>query len=331
MGSKKDTKRINQPTRSASGSTGHFDVLSDVLESLRFRGSIFFRSELAAPWGIALKQMAVPRFHISIQGRCVVGSTLDPVTQLDEMDIVMIPRGAQHWISDQPGRPLISDDEAAEACQLGQPHFQQGEISNRLMCGMVRYDTRLRHALFDSLPETIHFSQISHDDPIWQTVMLIDSEMARRHQPSAITDRLTEVLFMQLLNRYMQSGEGQFGFMTALADQRVHHALQLLHREPARDWSLSALGDCVGMSSSTLVRQFRKTLDVTPMNYLAQWRMIRAWSLVGDLRLGMEQVAQELGFTSARSFARAFQRHYGQSPSEVRRHRQHGMTVLDDA
>ncbi len=331
MAIKKDTETIIPPSRTASGSASQFDVLGDVLESLRFRGSIFFRSELAAPWGIALKQMAVPRFHISLKGSCVVGSNNDPLTQLDEMDIVMIPRGAQHWISDQPGRPLISDDEAAEACQLGRPHFQQGEISNRLMCGMVRYDTRLRHALFDSLPETIHFSHISHDDPIWQTVMLIDSEMARRHQPSAITDRLTEVLFMQLLNRYMKSGVGQFGFMTALADQRVHHALQLLHREPARDWSLAALGECVGMSSSTLVRQFRKTLDITPMNYLAQWRMIRAWSLVGDLRVGMEQVAQELGFTSARSFARAFQRHYDQTPSEVRRLRLQGMPIVDEA
>jgi hypothetical protein len=48
-----------------------FDVLGDVLETLRFRGSIFFRSELAAPWGMSLAQEAFPRFHISVFGTCL--------------------------------------------------------------------------------------------------------------------------------------------------------------------------------------------------------------------------------------------------------------------
>ena len=50
-----------------------FDVLGDVLDTLRFRGSIFFRSELAAPWGMSLEPTNIPRFHIALSGDCFVG------------------------------------------------------------------------------------------------------------------------------------------------------------------------------------------------------------------------------------------------------------------
>ena len=54
-----------------------FDVLGDVLETLRFRGSIFFRSELAAPWGMSLEEETFPRFHIAMSGDCFVGASDD--------------------------------------------------------------------------------------------------------------------------------------------------------------------------------------------------------------------------------------------------------------
>ena len=84
-----------------------FDILGDVLGTLRFRGTIFFRSELAAPWGMSLEGIGAPRFHIALAGNCFVGDEAHDVVAVEEMDIVLLPRGNAHWIADQPGRTLV--------------------------------------------------------------------------------------------------------------------------------------------------------------------------------------------------------------------------------
>ena len=77
-----------------------YDVLGDVLETLRFRGSIFFRSELAAPWGMSLQLTGIPRFHIALSGNFFVGDDDHDAVKIREMDIVMLPTGNSHWIAD---------------------------------------------------------------------------------------------------------------------------------------------------------------------------------------------------------------------------------------
>ena len=104
-----------------------FDVLGDILETLRFRGSIFFRSDLAAPWGMSLPGMGSPRFHIVLSGECFVGSDTRDAVKAEEADIIMLPNGDSHWIADKPGRELIPSARAGEACELDNPLFQKGE------------------------------------------------------------------------------------------------------------------------------------------------------------------------------------------------------------
>ena len=85
--------------------------------------------------------------------------------------------------------------------------------------------------------------------PIWSVVKLIDAEMqGNQNRFSRITDRLTEVLFLQLLNHYVQEHEGTTGFLAALRDRRVYRALSLIHQEPEFNWTLTSLGERVGMS-----------------------------------------------------------------------------------
>ena len=297
-----------------------FDVLGDVLETLRFRGSIFFRSELAAPWGISLDFTGIPRFHIALSGNCFVGDDDHDAVMVEEMDIIMLPTGNSHWIADQPGRKLISSTRAGEACELGDPLFQQGEITNRLMCGIVHYDQESPHPLLDSLPDILHFPKLEPSQPIWSTVTLIDTEMRRAEgRGGTIVDRLTEVLFLQLLNYYAEQNDEAAGFLIALRDRRLQRALTLIHSEPAFDWSLSSLGDQVGMSRATLVRHFKDIVGVAPMTYIANWRIMKAYNLIKYTSRPLEQVAELVGFGSARTLNKSFQRHYHYTPNELRR------------
>jgi len=297
-----------------------FDVLGDILETLRFRGSLFFRSDLAAPWGMSLSEMGIPRFHIVMSGECFVGSDAHDAVKAEGADIIMLPNGTSHWIADQPGRELVPSVSAGEACELGNPLFQKGEITNRLMCGLVHYDQGASHPILDALPEMMHFSMLESAGPIWSVVKLIDAEMqGNQNRFSRITDRLTEVLFLQLLNHYVRENEDTSGFLAALRDRRVYRALTLIHQEPEFNWTLTSLGERVGMSRATLVRRFQEVIGVPPMAYIADWRIMKAHSLVKHSVTPLEHIADATGFASARTLSRAFQRHFGCTPSELRR------------
>lgn len=297
-----------------------FDVLGDILETLRFRGLIFFQSDLAAPWGMSLPGTGSPRFHIMLSGECFVGSNDSDAVKAEAADIIMLPNGNSHWIADNPGRKLTPSARAGEACELGNPLFQEGEITNRLMCGIVHYDHGASHPILDALPDMMHFSMLESTGPIWSVVNLINAEMqGNQNRSSRIADRLTEVLFLQLLNHYVRENDGTSGFLAALRDRRVYRALTLIHAEPEFNWTLTSLGERVGMSRATLVRRFQEVIGVAPMAYIGDWRIMKAHSLIKYSATPFEQIADATGFASARTLSRAFQRHHGCTPNELRR------------
>lgn len=299
-----------------------FDVLGDVLETLRFRGSIFMRSELAAPWGMSLAPQPLPRFHVVFNGRCFIGAPQADPVEAGEMDIVLLPNGSPHWIADQPGRELVLSERASEMCELGAPLFQDGDITHRIMCGIVHYDHDAPHPLLSSMPELLHFQKFELADPIWATVLSIDTELKRQGSNSGpIIDRLTEVLVLQLIRQAVESSVDSTGFFAALRDRRLSQALALIHSDPAFDWTLDILGERVGMSRTTLIRHFQDALGEAPMTYLTNWRLMKALRLVQDTAFPLELIADRVGFASARTLSRAFQRQYRQTPNQIRKAR----------
>jgi AraC-like DNA-binding protein len=297
-----------------------FDVLGDILETLRFRGSIFFRSELAAPWGISLENKSTPRFHVIFSGKCFIGmSEYEPVIA-EEMDIIMLPHGRSHWIADQPGRELVASERAGDACELGDPFFQQGVITNRIMCGMVQFDLEASHPFISSLPDIILFPIRECDDPIWSLVSLIDAEMKNNHgRKSLIADRLTEALFIKLLHKFINDDTKATGFLAALGDRRMHMALSLIHQEPSHNWTLSSLSSRVGMSKATLVRHFNTTIGMAPMAYVISWRLSKAYNAIKYSSATLENISTSLGFSSARALTRAFEKQFGVTPSKMKK------------
>lgn len=296
----------------------NFDVLGDIFETLRFRGSVFFHSDLAAPWGISIAQTLAPRFHIVHSGSCFVGANEREAVKASETDIVMLPRGSSHWIADSPSTQRVDDESAAEACELDNPLFQNGPITNRLVCGVVQFDQGSLHPILDALPELIHFESLQKDGSIWSVVALIDEELQKQPKGSRIADRLTEVLFLHLLRNYVAKDDTSHGFIAALRDRRVYNALSLLHQHPEVDWTLVDLGSRVGMSRSTLVRRFQDIVGIAPMAYLADWRIMKAHSLIKHTSISTERIAEQTGFASARTLGRAFRRHYGCTPAALR-------------
>ncbi|MCU7818842.1 MAG: cupin domain-containing protein [gamma proteobacterium symbiont of Lucinoma myriamae] len=144
-----------------------FDVIGDILETLRFHGTVFLHSELAAPWGLSLGKIKAPRLHIMLSGHCYMGMEDEQPSRINDMEIMMLPNGDSHWIVDEPNRKLTPVKEAGEACELGTPLFQQGKITHKVICGMVQFDEETVHPILDSLPKSILFSRLKPTEPVW--------------------------------------------------------------------------------------------------------------------------------------------------------------------
>ena len=296
------------------------DVVADIFDTFRFKGTIFFHSQLAAPWGMSLERSNVPRFHVALDGNCYVGTGINEMVKLQHMEVVMLPNGGEHWIADQPGRKLVESVQAGKACELGTPLFQKGAITNRLMCGLVSFDQDMSHPIFESLPNIMHFPDNGVGLSAWATAALIDAEIQRtKSSAGPIIDRLTEVLLLQLLDEYSQSSKLETGFFAALRDVRLKRALDLIHKQPEANWSLDELGKKVGMSRATLNRHFQNTIGVAPNAYIRNWKMMKAYSLIKYSTDSLEAIGEQLGFSSARTFAKAFRRHHSYTPSKLRK------------
>ncbi|MCU7928292.1 MAG: AraC family transcriptional regulator [Candidatus Thiodiazotropha sp. (ex Dulcina madagascariensis)] len=297
-----------------------FDVLGDVLDTLRFRGTIFFRSTLAAPWGLSLDAVRYPRFHISMAGDFFIcPETAGRPVKVREMEAVMLPTGEAHWVADRPGRRLVASAQASEACELGKPVFQRGRITNSLMCGLVRFDEQTTHPLLNALPEVIHIPHIEASTPVWRLIELIDAEASRAgsvNDPSV--DRLSEILFLKLLQEFIKGAGEAAGFITALRDPRLHAALQLIHRRMHENWTIDEFAQQARMSRSTLVRRFREAIGVPPIEYLGQWRLLKAHSLLKYSAHSLEEIAERTGFASRQTLTKAFKRRYGYTPMSLR-------------
>ena len=299
------------------------DVLSDICKSIRLEGSIFYRSDLTAPWGMILPAASEPRFHVVLEGELWFQTDKMPEPQLMQAgDVLIIPEGEWHWIADSIGSECVNGPDAREALIAGKPMFQGDSIDTRLLCGLFRFDKTLEHPLISALPDIIqlHYDPDSDKDFLKFTVDWIFSEF-NSEAPGAnvLIDRLCEILFIQSLRNIQDLEKYANGFLIALKDPRINKALQLIHSHPEKAWTLEALAAEVAMSRAVFADHFVYTVGCPPISYLTSWRMRNALNLLKETNLSAQIIAEKVGYQSNTSFSRAFQRHFGLSPLEYRK------------
>lgn len=99
-----------------------------------------------------------------------------------------------------------------------------------------------------------------------------------------------------------------------LSDVRV--AIQ--HNAEKADYSATSLASTMAMSLRNLQRRLQKSGTSTRI-LLDDKRQANAIKFLANQKMGMEQVAESLGFESERGFRRAFERWTEKTPSQVRK------------
>ena len=93
------------------------DVLSDILDTLRLRGTLYFAIELHCPWGVRVPSYRrVARFHLVSRGSLWVHvkGQAEPV-HLETGDLILVPHGAEHELLGALDAPVQTVDEVVAA------------------------------------------------------------------------------------------------------------------------------------------------------------------------------------------------------------------------
>lgn len=331
------------PASAAAGNevTG-IDPMSDVLDSIRLRGALFFLWEPAAIHavgvadGTKLSHHIVPgtdrviSYHIVTRGTCWACVHGEPPMQLQSGDILVLPHGDAYKIADTPQFPTEADEMASieffKALAAGDmppviSDATAGADDNRLICGFLGCNTNPPNPLMTSLPRMIRVPAPSDgNDPLSHLIDFALSESGQqRGGERCLLMRLSEVMFVEVLRRYLRvSSQPESGWLNGLRDPVVGRALGLMHRNVATGWTLPGLARACGASRTTLAERFQRLVGTPPMQYLTNWRMQIAALLLVEQSAKVYSVAIEVGYESEAAFSRAFKRVVGSSPSAWR-------------
>lgn len=100
--------------------------------------------------------------------------------------------------------------------------------------------------------------------------------------------------------------------------ERVQVMLVYIHTYYADELSLKDIADAGMMSIAQCNRCFNKMLNVTPYEYLIQYRLQKATNLLKDATLNVTEISEIVGFNNVTHFIQVFKKVYGISPKKYR-------------
>lgn len=308
------------------------DVLSDVLRNVRLSGSLLFFAEYRTPWCVTcppshmFAHLLVPGarrlviFHIVIDGVCLVNRPNEKPIELRAGDAVMMAQGDPHLLADEAGRepvPLIE--------LLPMPpwekapyliHGGSGPLT-RVLCGFLHCADAQLSPFLASLRPVIRVEGKGSLASSLLSVQRLLIEEARNEKPgySCVLSRLTETFFVEALRQQMTMDAGSSRALAALKDPVVGKALECLHGDPLRNWTVATLATQAAVSRSRLAARFTALMGCPPMQYLTRWRLLMAARRLHEGGESIASVGASIGYESEAAFNKAFKRHLGAPPA----------------
>jgi len=309
------------------------DPLSDLLRVVRLDGAFFYAVEGADPWSVhALPARELPprimpnaehliSYHILTSGHCYGGLFGEEQIELTAGDVIVFPHGDEHVMSSARGLRVGMD--IHDAAPTPYPNTVSiggaGPRTTSFVCGFLGCDLRPFNPLLAALPRRMHVRGMSSAWLAHFTRHLADEARLGRAGASAVLTRLAELMFIEVLRRYLEElGPGHTGWLAGLRDEMVSRVLALLHSRPGDPWTLESLAHAVASSRSNVAKRFTELVGQPPMHYLTQWRMQVAANLLTRSGAKVAAVGGEVGYDSEAAFSRAFKKATGVAPGAWR-------------
>lgn len=293
------------------------DPLAEIVTLLQPAARFSKLVECAGTWRIQREATGEPFYCAVLAGSCRLKFGGHQEIVLQTGDFVLAP-AMRDLVNESIDAPAGLG--AASPARIAEGHFRVGRLEGaadlRVLIGHCSFGTPDAALLVSLLPQVV----LVRDQPRLAVLMqLINEETrARRAARELVLQRLLEVLLIEAL-RGGTATTAAPGLSHGLADERLATALHAMHARPGHPWTVAQLAAEAALSRSAFFARFSRVVGLPPMEYLLAWRMALAKQLVRDRKLGIEQIAERVGYGSASSFSIAFARHVGMPPARYAR------------
>ena len=287
------------------------DVLSDAIAAMRTGRPSSSRLRVNSPWCYRFDRYDGAGFHVLLHGTGWLVLDDGEPTYLASGDIVLLPRGTAHVLSDTPRADnSVPFDSRVSDDPLGDTEF---------LCGKYRLDHTRMHPALAELPDVVHVpARARRHGQLSSAIELLTIELAEaRPGREAVITGLLDLLLTYLIRAWLDDNDHD-GWPRALRNRYVAAALAALHDKPDAPWRVEDLAAHVGVSRATLARKFTALTGRSPMAYLTWWRMTTAAGLLRTTDRPLAAVARQVGYSSPFAFSHAFKRHFGVTPGRYR-------------
>jgi AraC-like DNA-binding protein len=315
------------------------DALSEILNSVKLNGAVFFSAEFSAPWGVtepASSKLAVQfgtgaehmvLYHFLIDGGAFVQIPDGQSLELIPGDVVIFPHGDAHHLTSARATvapfPNYGINSKVKSRDLRPLQAGGGGDISRFVCGYLTCDPSLCKPILNGLPPVFKVNIRTDRSGHWMENSLlhvVQEAATGRAGSEAMLAKLSEALFVDALRRYVDGLPlDQMGWLAGTRDAIVGKSLGLLHSRIAHPWTIADLAEEVGISRSALTERFTKYLSQPPMTYLTRWRLQLAARSLEKTSHGVAEIAASVGYESEAAFNRAFKREFGWPPARYRR------------
>jgi AraC family transcriptional activator of mtrCDE len=328
--SPKPSRGLEKAGATAGGAELPLDWLSRLLDIVSVRGVLELRCFYGAPWVIDRYQ-PLPgeiRYHIVLSGSAVLEDPNGgPPQKLAAGDILLVPRGAPHRLSDGSGVAASPALQRATQNLIISENSGPGERVD-LLCGRFILSTQHERLLRDymALGLVVHAFDSDSDEGAAATgrlrrlvELMRDESVAENLGGRALLNALSTALLALVLREAGGSNAVESGLLAIAAHPRLAPALSALFRQPARGWTLPQLAQLCHLSRATFARQFQDTLGHSAFDLLADIRMTLAANELRNSSRSTAAIGEMVGYQSDAAFQRTFKARMGVTPAQWRR------------
>ena len=231
-------------------------------------------------------------------------------------DAVYVPAGTQYT-----RRPL--EDQPATFCYL---HFEtttpvREEKADALLEEVLRWDDSPPGEAPATEPVLL-LPAITHLGGELEAIVsqLLDALYNSRPHVRMLADMHLHALLMRItsvaLEQLLANNQGT---VQERVSPKLREAIAYIYRNYTTQIRPSTLCAVCGISQQHLIRLFKAETNMTPIQYINNYRVSRAQMMIRDHpHLSVKEIAYELGFENPHYFSRIFTQILGESPRSMR-------------
>lgn len=321
------------------------DALTHIFKTIQLSANPYICRAGDGPWSIQYQYRPQGIFHLVVKGECYLREGGSPeLVHLRVGDGVAFPTGGAHWICNHPENQHlpaenvvnVSENEGLFLLKSGDVKANtndsafwnestregKGIQETILLSCTLSYDATINHPFLRNLPCFIQASTRAGDEMDRLkalTSLLVDESVGAHPGKQLMINHLTEILFVQMLRVHMHSTKQSSGYLAALSDPHIGVALNLIHTETDKKWTVESLCKASALGRTAFTKKFVDMVGLTPKAYLSNTRLMEARAKLQSSNESTLRIAEAAGYASEAAFSKAFKKHFNKTPGELRR------------